>query len=316
MNVMITGGAGFVGSNLADFLLGKGDNIICYDNFDDYYNPQIKKRNISFQVNNPNYKCVVGDIRDFSHLVETLLNYKIDLIIHLAAKAGVRPSILLPLLYYDINVNGTICILEAMKKCGIKKMIFASSSSVYANSNPPFKESLKIDEPISPYASSKKAAELICYTYSHLYAFDITCLRFFTVYGPRQRPDLAIHKFFKSIYENSQITFYGDGSSSRDYTYITDIIQGIYAAILNLKGYNIYNLGESKTIQLNDLLTLIESVTSHKAILDKLPVQPGDVNMTYADISKARVELGYNPLVDMKTGLSKFNEWYLSFNKK
>jgi len=313
---MITGGAGFIGSNLADFLLEKGNNITCYDNFDDYYDPQIKRKNISIQTNNPNYTCIVGDIRDFDLLVRTFAHQKIELVIHLAAKAGVRPSIISPQLYFDVNVNGTICLLEALKKCGIKKLILASSSSVYANAIPPFTESMKIDEPISPYASSKKSSELICHTYSHLYNFDITCLRFFTVYGPRQRPDLAIHKFFKSIYESAPIPFYGDGSSSRDYTYITDIIQGIYAAVLKLKGYNIYNLGESKTISLNDLINLIESITGHKAILDKLPMQAGDVNHTYADISKSRVELGYNPLIDMKAGLSKFNEWYLNIDKK
>ncbi len=232
------------------------------------------------------------------------------MVAHLAAKAGVRSSIKNPEIYFDVNVRGTLNILEAMRKNNVRKLIFTSSSSVYGNNKKvPFSESDVVDKPISPYAASKKAAELLCHTYHHLHGFDIFCLRLFTVYGPRQRPDLAIHKFAKLIMEGKPIPFFGDGSTERDYTYIEDIINGIMGAIKNLKGYDIFNLGESKTISLIELVHTLEKLLGKKAIIDYLPTQPGDVTKTYADISKTKQQLGYNPSTIIEDGIEKFINW-------
>jgi len=236
---------------------------------------------------------------------------KPDIVIHLAAKAGVRPSILDPMGYYDVNVRGTLNVLEAMRISGTKKMIFASSSSVYGNGKVvPFTEDKNVDNPISPYAASKKAGELLCHTYHHLYDMDIFCLRFFTVYGPRQRPDLAIRKFTKAIIERTEIPFYGDGTTRRDYTHINDIVHGISNAIDRLKGYEVINLGESQTTSLEELVCILEDVIGIKANKKRFSMQDGDVFQTYADISKAQTILGYQPSTDFKDGIIDFVEWY------
>jgi UDP-glucuronate 4-epimerase len=254
---------------------------------------------------------VEGDIRD-QNLLENIFNeHKPNIVIHLAARAGVRPSVLNPALYYDVNLTGTLSLLEVMRSHNVTKMIMASSSSVYGNNEKvPFSESDSVDNPISPYAASKKATELLCYTYSFLYGFDIFCMRLFTVYGPRQRPEMAIHQFVRKILNKETIQLYGDGSSQRDYTYVDDIIQGFLNAIDNLKGYEIINLGESQTIPLIALIKSIESLLDMNAIIEWKPKQAGDVDTTFADISKAKKILNYNPQFSMQEGLIRFIEWY------
>lgn len=306
--VLITGAAGFIGSHLCEHLLDKGLSVVGIDNFDDFYDPQIKHRNISSCLKNKNFQLIEADIRD-SDAMESATQ-DIDIIVHLAAKAGVRPSIAEPLLYSDVNINGTMVMLEAAVKHKVGKFIFGSSSSVYGNNEKvPFSEEDNVDFPISPYAATKKACELICHTYHHLYGINITCLRFFTVYGPRQRPDLAIHKFTKLIERGKSIPIYGDGSMMRDFTYIDDIIAGIVAAMNKCEGFNIYNLGESQPITVNDLIDEIEKALGKKAIREYLPLQPGDVNRTFADITKTNKELGYNPSTPIRDGLTKFTTW-------
>lgn len=311
MNVLVTGAAGFIGSHLCEKLIDCGHFVIGVDNFDDFYPLRFKILNIQNLKENKNFQFYQSDIRDQETLVNIFSATNVDVVIHLAAKAGVRPSIESIAEYYDVNINGTINLLEAMKKFGISRMIFASSSSVYGNNEKvPFSETDRVDNPISPYASTKKSGELLCYVYYHLYQFDITCLRFFTVYGPRQRPDLAIHKFTKLIGEDKPIPFYGDGSTSRDYTYIEDIVEGIQCALERLSGYNIYNLGESKIITLKYLVETISRTLGKSPILNTLPLQQGDVNRTFADISKAKSELGYNPKYDFETGIQRFIDWF------
>ncbi len=311
MKILITGAAGFIGSHTCESLIKNGNSIIGVDNFDSFYSYKLKKLNLEQLNQNSNFRFYKADIRDDKALNQIFSSNQIDVVIHLAAKAGVRPSIESISEYYDVNINGTISLLESMRKNGIKKMVFASSSSIYGNNQKvPFSEDDRVDNPISPYASTKKSGELLCHVYSHLYNFDITCLRFFTVYGPRQRPDLAIHKFTKLIQENKPIPFYGDGSSSRDYTYIEDIVNGISCALNHLEGYKIYNLGESKVITLKKLVEVIETILGKKAVLNQLPMQQGDVSRTFADISKARAEIGYNPAYDFETGMKKFVDWY------
>jgi UDP-glucuronate 4-epimerase len=287
--------------------------VVCYDSFDSYYAPQIKRKNISGLTQNPLFALVEADIRDGDALQRTFANYKVDTVVHLAARAGVRPSIQQPELYYDVNVMGTLRLLEAMHVAGVNQMVFGSSSSVYGNSpNVPFSEADSVDHPISPYAASKKAGELLCHTYHHLYGFDIFCLRFFTVYGPRQRPDMAIHQFIRKILEGDPITLYGDGASRRDYTFIDDIVQGVEKAISKVAGYEIINLGESSTIALIDLIRVIEEELGVKARIEWKPMQPGDVETTYADIARARTILGYAPGCSMKEGIHRFCEWFKS----
>lgn len=287
--------------------------VVCVDNFNSFYYPGIKERNISSVKNNKGFSLFKADIRNRDELADILKKSKPELIIHLAAMPGVRPSIENPFLFFDVNVTGTLVVLETMRSFGINKMIFASSSSVYGNnSKVPFSESDPVENQISPYASSKRACELLCYTYHSLYKFDIFCLRFFTVYGPRQRPDLAIHKFTSRILENKPIQVFGDGNTSRDYTYISDIIEGIYNAVTRLKGFNIYNLGESRTISLSNMIETLENALGKKAIKEFLPPQPGDVERTFADISKARNELDYNPVFDFKKGIEEFVRWKLA----
>ena len=309
MKIMITGAAGFIGSHLCERLLGEGHSVIAVDNFDDFYDPRIKRQNISGPLKNENYKLIEADIRDGEAMDKAIAD-GVEIIVHLAAKAGVRPSIAEPLLYADININGTALLLDLAKKHKVPKFIFASSSSVYGNNEKvPFSEDDNVDFPISPYAATKKAGELICHTYHHLYAIGITCLRFFTVYGPRQRPDLAIHKFAKLIEQQKPIPIYGNGTMMRDFTYIDDIINGTVAAMQRCSGFNIYNLGESRPISVNDLVGEIEKALGKKAMKEYMPPQPGDVERTYADISKAVRELGYNPATTIQTGLQKFTTW-------
>lgn len=310
MKIMITGAAGFIGSHLCERLLGEGHSVIAVDNFDDFYDPRIKRQNISGPLKNENYKLIEADIRDSEAMDEAIAD-GVEIIVHLAAKAGVRPSIAEPLLYADININGTALLLDLAKKHKVPKFIFASSSSVYGNNEKvPFSEDDNVDFPISPYAATKKAGELICHTYHHLYAIGITCLRFFTVYGPRQRPDLAIHKFAKLIEQQKPIPIYGNGTMMRDFTYINDIIDGTVSAIDKCSGFNIYNLGESQPITVNDLVGKIEEALGKKAVKEFLPLQPGDVERTFADVSKAGDQLGYIPGTTIEDGLAKFVKWF------
>ncbi len=309
-NYLITGGAGFIGSHLVDSLLSEGNNVITIDNFDPFYSKEVKLKNISSALTFDTFQLIEGDIRDKNLVDDIFNNNHIDIVIHLAAKAGVRPSIESTVEYYDVNINGTLNILEMMKKYNVKNLVFASSSSVYGNNKKiPFSESDVVDYPISPYAATKKSGELLCHTYHHLYDFKINCLRFFTVYGPRQRPDLAIHKFSKMILNDETIPMFGDGTTKRDYTYIDDIIQGIKQSINNLNGFEVFNLGESRTIMLKELIALIEKEIGKKADIKKLPLQPGDVEQTYADITKAKKMLGYNPQYQIEEGIKNFVEW-------
>lgn len=308
---LVTGAAGFIGSHLCERLIAQGVFVTGLDNFDDSYGRDIKEANIANLVSESNFRFIEGDIRDADCLELILDKEKVDIIVHLAAKAGVRPSIKDPVSYQDVNINGTLVMLEAVKKFGIKKFIFASSSSVYGNNKKvPFAESDNVDFPISPYAATKKAGELICHTYSHLYDIGMTCLRFFTVYGPRQRPDLAIHKFSRLIEAGKSIPVFGDGSMRRDFTYIDDIINGTVAAMQNCNGYEIYNLGESKPVRLDELISEIEKSLGKKAIINRLPMQPGDVDQTYADLTKAKERLGYKPKTELSTGLAEFVKWF------
>lgn len=318
MNILVTGGAGFIGSHLVDQLLFLGHTVTSIDNFDNFYSKEIKLQNIESHLKSKNYTFIEGDIANDNLLKELKDAKNIEIIIHLAAKAGVRPSIENSFAYFNANLNGTLSILNFAKENGIKKIVFASSSSVYGN-NPsvPWKESDFQLQPISPYAASKIAAENIGRVYSYLYDIRFTCLRFFTAYGPRQRPDLAIHKFFKQIVNEEPITLYGNGSSKRDYTYIDDIVSGIISAIdFNQSKFEIFNIGNSQTISLIDLVNTIEDVCKKKAIINYLPEQPGDVEQTNADISKAKNSLNYIPKTEIKKGLEEFYYWFLLFNKK
>lgn len=309
MKILVTGAAGFIGSHLCERLLGRGDTVAGFDNFDDFYDLQVKRRNIADCLENKDFKLIEADIRDAAAVESAVKG--VDTVVHLAAKAGVRPSIAQPLLYADVNVNGTTVLLEAAKNHKVGRFIFASSSSVYGNNKKvPFSETDNVDFPISPYAATKKAGELICHSYHHLYGMPITCLRFFTVYGPRQRPDLAIHKFAAFLKQGKPLPIYGDGKAMRDFTYIDDIIDGIVAAIDRCKGFNIYNLGESEPVSVNTLVKKLEKAFGKKAAREYMPAQPGDVKRTCADISKARKELGYAPKTSIDEGLAKFVEWF------
>lgn len=310
LKVLITGAAGFIGSSLADHLLEEGHTIVGIDNFDAFYPRGIKENNIKNALNHPHYSFIEGDIRDAAALEKCFLKADIDVVIHLAAKPGVRPSIENPVDFFDVNVNGTVNVLEMMRKYKKDKLLFASSSSVYGNNEKiPFSETDPVDNPISPYAATKKSGELLCHTYHHLFGFNIYCLRFFTVYGPRQRPDLAIHKFTNLMMENKPIPVFGDGQTQRDYTYIKDIIQGICKAMEHIRGFEIINLGESRPISLLSLIHAIEKASSLKANINWLPMQPGDVNITYADVSKAKGLFAYNPNTSIDEGLMHFWKW-------
>jgi UDP-glucuronate 4-epimerase len=316
---VVTGGAGFIGSHLTRVLLEQEANVIVIDEFNDFYDPAIKEENIRpFQEKYPEaFTLYRADLRDAHAMEEIFERHGRDIqsggIVHLAARAGVRPSLMEPLLYLETNVKGTLHLAEQAKKHNIQKFVFASSSSVYGDSpeRVPFREDQDISKPISPYASTKAMGESLLYTYSHLYNLQVVALRFFTVYGAAQRPDLAIHKFTRLIDEGKTIPVFGDGSTRRDYTYIEDILQGILGAIAYDKTfYEIFNLGESQTVELSRLIQLIEDALGKKANIDRQPLQPGDVSITYADISKARQLLNYNPTTKIDEGIPKFIEWY------
>jgi UDP-glucuronate 4-epimerase len=309
---LVTGGAGFIGSHLVDRLLAqKAARVVVVDNFDEFYPAAIKHANITSHQSHANYRLAETDIRSHQALKLLFSEEIFDTIIHLAAKAGVRPSVADPRAYNEVNVTGTMNLLDLAERNGIRKFIFASSSSVYGpTATAPFQEDAP-HAPISPYAATKAAGELLCHTYSHLYAMQIVCLRFFTVYGARQRPDLAIHKFARHIAGKRPIPVYGDGTAERDFTYIDDIMQGVLAAIeYDRTPFEIINLGESHTITVNRMIELLEAALGEKAILDRQPPQPGDMPRTHADISKARALLGYNPATPIEAGIKKFVEWF------
>jgi UDP-glucuronate 4-epimerase len=311
MRILVTGGAGFIGSHLAEKLLTAGHEVVVLDDFNDFYDPQIKHANIAGFASD--VTVCAADLRDAESVQSLFRREKLDAITHLAARAGVRPSIQQPRLYYDTNVIGTLHLLEAARVTGVERFIFASTSSVYgASKTIPFSEDEHLTQTLSPYAATKIAGEFLCSTYSHLHQIRVVTLRYFTVYGARQRPDLAIHQFTRRIYAGQSIDQFGDGSTRRDYTYIDDIIQGTMAA-LSYGGplYDVFNLGESQTIQLKDLILAVENALGKKAKINELPEQPGDMPLTYADISKARKLLGYNPTTKLGEGLPKFVEWFL-----
>lgn len=299
---------------MVDKLLGDGKRVVGVDNFDPFYDPSIKMRNMGHNRNHGGFVFYNADIRDKKQMGEVFEDFEeneVDTVIHLAARAGVRPSIDDPLLYADVNINGTMNLLELCKEREIENFVFGSSSSVYGiNEKIPFSEADVVDRSISPYAASKKACELFCYTYHHLYDIHIACLRFFTVYGPRQRPEMAIHKFTRLIDHGKEIEMYGDGASRRDYTYISDIVDGIIATLDKKFDYEVINLGNSSVVELRYLIRLIEENLGKEARIKQLPDQPGDVPVTYADISKAKRLLGYNPRVSIEEGVGRFVEWY------
>jgi len=312
-SILITGGAGFIGSHLVNRILSEGDwRVFAVDDFNDFYEPKIKHANIATHQSNPNFKLIEADIRNYDALSRAFDQTDFDCIVHLAARAGVRPSLAEPRLYVETNVNGTVNLLELARAHGIKQFVFGSSSSVYGeNEKVPFNEADPISKPISPYAATKAAGELICHTYSHLHDMRIICLRFFTVYGARQRPDLAIHKFAKLISAGAPVPVFGDGTTRRDYTYIDDIISGVRAAIdYDQSNYEVINLGESRTVELRELISLLENALGKRAEIDLQPTQPGDVPQTFADITKAQRLLGYNPQMQIEEGIKKFVEWF------
>ncbi len=312
-NILITGGAGFIGSHLVEKLLAENIwRVAVVDNFNDFYAPAMKRANIAAFSANENFRLYEADISDADALRRIFDENQFDAIVHLAARAGVRPSLEQPKLYAETNINGTLNLLDLAKDYKIKQFVFGSSSSVYGNNEKvPFSEEDKIVQPISPYAATKAAGELLCHTYSHLYDIRTVCLRFFTVYGARQRPDLAIRKFSQLIADGKPIQVFGDGSTRRDYTYVDDIIQGVRAAIdYDRTPHEIFNLGESDTVELRRLIELLEQNLDKKAIINRQPMQAGDVSQTFADISKARALLNYHPQTKIEHGIKKFVEWF------
>jgi len=310
-HVLVTGGAGFIGSHLTRRLLGRGDRVTVLDDFNDFYDPARKWANVAPFQPRPEYELVEGDIRD-ADLVEDLFKRgAFDIVVHLAARAGVRPSLQEPILYEDTNCIGTLRLLEAARRRGPEKFIFGSSSSVYGiNQKVPFAETDEINQPISPYATTKRTGELLCYNYNHLYGMRIACLRFFTVYGPAQRPEMAIHKFTDLLARGQAVTMYGDGGSRRDYTYVEDIIDGVVASMDLAPPFEILNLGGADTTSLADLIRWIAEELEVEPIVETLPDQPGDVPITYADVTKAAEVLGYSPKVPIREGLRRFVAWY------
>ena len=311
MRVLITGAAGFIGSHVAGALMARGDEVVGYDNFDPFYDVALKRENVAALEAAGPFRSIEGDIRDEDRVRATFRAEDPDAIIHLAARAGVRPSLAEPMLYQDVNVRGTNVLLEATKERGGRPFLFASSSSVYgANEKVPFAEDDRVDHPVSPYAATKKAGELIAHTYHHLFGFPITCLRFFTVYGPRQRPEMAIHRFTRRIAEGRDVPLFGDGSSERDYTYVDDIVDGVLRSLDRASGYRIYNLGGSRTTRLADLVAMIGRALGVEPKIDWQPNQPGDVPRTWADVTRSEAELGYRPHTPIEEGIERFVAWY------
>ncbi len=311
MKVLVTGGAGFIGSHVVDRLAAQGQEVVCLDNFNDYYSPQVKRENIAGALRTGKVEVLEGDIRDAELCRSAVADCGVDSVVHLAARAGVRASIEDPRLYEEVNCGGTINLLEAARREGVEKFVFGSSSSVYGvNQDVPFSEDDPIRHPISPYAATKRAGELLCRVYHHLYGLPVVALRFFTVYGPRQRPDLAIHKFTRLIEDGEPIPVYGDGTSRRDYTYCEDIVDAVLAALERSLDFEIINLGNSDPVELRELIGLIEGALGKEARINRLPDQPGDVPVTYADISKARRLLDYDPRFPIRQGLAEFVQWF------
>ena len=318
---VVTGGAGFIGSALCKALIRDGNKVVNIDNFNDFYAPEIKERNVAPLVHHENHWLYRADIRDGDAIDKIFQNHDVDVVVHLAAMAGVRPSIAMPAEYEAVNVQGTINLLNAMQQHGIKRMVFASSSSIYGNSKRvPFREDDPPERTISPYAASKKAAEEYCYVFHHLFNMDVVALRFFTVYGPGQRPDLAIHKFTRMILNGEPIPFFGDGNTLRDYAYIDDIVHGIQASIdfvlAHEDVFEIFNLSGNKPVSLKEMVRQIEKATGKKALIHQLPMQPGDVQRTHADIAKAQKMLGFHPDTPFEQGIARFLEWYKTVNKQ
>jgi len=312
MNFLVTGGAGFIGSHVCERLLRDGHSVWAFDDLNDFYDPQFKRRNLrEIQTLAKPFEFFHGDLTDRAALDELFSSVKFDQVIHLAARAGVRQSLEQPAFYQRVNVEGTVNVLEAARATGVKKITIASSSSVYGvNAKVPFSESDPIFSAVSPYAASKLACEALGHTWHHVYKMDVAMLRFFTVYGPRQRPDLAIHKFTKLIDAGKPIPVFGDGSTARDHTHISDILEGVIACTQREFGFEIFNLGEAQTVKLSGLIALIENALGKKAVIDRQSLQPGDVPVTFADISKARKMLGYNPQVKVEKGIPLFVDWF------
>lgn len=313
MRILVTGVAGFIGSHTAEALLLRGDRVVGIDNFNAFYSPDLKRRNVAAvaKTGGGRFRLVEGDITDERVLDALFAHERFDAIVHLAAWAGVRPSIQHPEVYVDTNVRGTLNLLERARRHGIDRFVFASSSSVYGGRiEVPFRETDPVDRPISPYAATKKAGEVLCYTWHHLHGLHVSVLRYFTVYGPRQRPEMAIHRFATLLSRGEAVPMYGDGSSARDYTYVDDIVQGTVAALDRCQGYEIYNLGESRTTTLRALIEMLADALGVPARVRPEPEQPGDVPITYADVSKARAKLGYEPSVPIEEGIRRFVEWF------
>ena len=312
-SVLVTGGAGFIGSHLVERLLGEGGwRVHVVDDFNDFYDPALKRRNVAPHAGREDFRLYEADIRDRAAMERIFGEARFDVIVHLAARAGVRPSLREPVLYAETNINGTLNLLELARARGVRQFVFGSSSSVYGeNEKVPFAEDDPVSKPISPYAATKAAGELLCHTYSHLWGLRSVALRFFTVYGARQRPDLAIHKFARLISKGEAVPVFGDGTTRRDYTYIDDIIAGVRAALdYEATPFEIINLGESRTVELRELIGLLEKELGRDAIIDRQPLQPGDLPQTFADISKARRLLGYDPQTPIEEGIRRFVEWF------
>jgi UDP-glucuronate 4-epimerase len=322
VKLLVTGGAGFIGGHLCRRLLDRGDSVVCVDNLDSFYDPAIKRATLAGLGESDRFRFVEADICEAGPMHAALAaagvgEGGVDAIVHLAARAGVRPSIEQPELYTRVNVDGTVAMLELARRLGTRAFVFGSSSSVYGNSaTVPFREDDPAVEPISPYAATKRAGELLCHAHSHLHGLSVACLRFFTVYGPRQRPDLAIQKFARLMSAGEPIPFFGDGSTQRDYTYVDDIVQGVEGAIgyalANPGAFRVFNLGESDTVSLARLVELLGAALGVEPRLHRLPAQPGDVDRTFADVSRARAELGYAPRVGIEEGIPRFVEWFRS----
>ena len=313
--VLVTGGAGFIGSHLCERLIARGDRVVCYDNFDPYYAPAVKERNLAALAGAPGFTLVRGDVREADRLTEVVRETGAGHIVHLAALAGVRPSLESPARYQEVNVGGTTNVLEAARKTGIPSVVMASSSSVYgANEKTPFHEDDPVCAPISPYAASKRATELAGYVHHHLYDMDVICHRFFTVYGPRQRPDMAIAKFTQRVMRGQPIQMFGDGSTRRDYTFVDDIVDGLVASLDRARGlgFQIFNLGNSETVALRDLIPAIRRVAGRDPIIEMRPTQMGDVTITSANIEKASRLLGFAPRTGIEDGLMRYHAWLWS----